>query len=240
MSNNYDRDVYARSGAQTAEFDAGLRAYMSRVYNMMALGVGLTGVVSYLVSQSPALLNAIFGTPLQWVVFLAPLGLVFYLSARVHKMSAGTAQMFFWIYAASVGLMLSTIFLAYTGASIARVFLITTIMFGSLSLYGYTTKRSLSAMGSFLFMGLIGLIVAMVVNIFLQSSALYLAISVIGVLIFAGLTAWDTQKIKQTYFLVSHDGETASKAATMGALSLYLDFLNMFLFLLRLMGGGRN
>lgn len=236
MSNNYDRDVSSRAGAQTAEFDAGLRAHMSRVYNMMAMGVGLTGVIAYFVAQSPALLNAIFGTPLQWVVMLAPLGLVIYLSARIHKMSAATAQMFFWIYAGSLGLMLSTIFITYPMVNVARIFFITTIMFGSLSLYGYMTKRSLSAMGSFLFMGLIGLLVAMVVNIFLQSPALYFATSAIGVLIFAGLTAWDTQKIKETYFLVSHDGETASKAATMGALALYLDFINMFLFLLRLFG----
>ncbi|TNE36951.1 MAG: Bax inhibitor-1/YccA family protein [Alphaproteobacteria bacterium] len=236
MSNNYDRDVYTRSGAQTAEFDAGLRAHMSRVYNMMAMGVGLTGVVAYFVAQSPALINAIYGTPLQWVVMLAPLGLVIYLSARIHKMSAASAQMFFWIYAGSLGLMLSTIFIIYPMVNVARIFFITTIMFGSLSLYGYVTKRSLSAMGSFLFMGLIGLLVAMVVNVFLQSPALYFATSAIGVLIFAGLTAWDTQKIKETYFLVSHDGETASKAATMGALALYLDFINMFLFLLRLFG----
>lgn len=234
---NYDHDRLARSDGQAAEYDEGLRSYMSRVYNYMALGVALTGLVSYFVSQSPALLNAIYGTPLQWLVMLGPLGLVFFLSARINKMSAATAQILFWVYAASVGLMISYIFLLYTGASIARVFLITTIMFGSLSLYGYTTKRSLSAMGSFMFMGLIGLIVAMVVNIFLQSEAIHFAISVLGVLIFAGLTAWDTQKIKETYYMVAGDGESMAKASIMGALALYLDFLNMFLFMLRLFGG---
>jgi FtsH-binding integral membrane protein len=234
---NYDRDVYSRQDAAALDYDEGLRSYMSRVYNYMALGVALTGVVSYFAAQSEALMTLIFTTPLQWVVFLGPLGLVFFLSARINSLSSGTAQLLFWVYAASVGLMVSSIFLMYTGVSIARVFLITTIMFGSLSLYGYTTKKALSGMGSFLFMGLIGLIVAMVVNIFLQSAAMEFAISVIGVLIFAGLTAYDTQKIKETYFAVSGDGETMAKASIMGALRLYLDFLNMFLFMLRLFGG---
>jgi FtsH-binding integral membrane protein len=236
---DYDYNSSAR-GTVAAEFDAGLRAYMLKVYNYMALGVGLTGVVSYMVAQSPTLLAAIFGTPLQWVVFLGPLGLVFFLSARINSLSSGTAQLLFWIYAASVGLMISSIFIAYQLGDITRVFFITTIMFGSLSLWGYTTKRSLSGMGTFMFMGLIGLIVAMIVNIFLQSAAMEFAISVIGVVIFAGLTAWDTQKIKQTYYKVAGDGEVAKKASIMGALRLYLDFLNMFLFLLRLFGGGRD
>lgn len=237
---DYDYDSNARSGAVAADYDAGLRAYMLKVYNYMAGGVGLTGLVSYMVSQSPALLNAIFGTPLQWVVFLGPLGLVFFLSARINSLSSGTAQLLFWIYAASVGLMISSIFIAYELGSIARVFFITTIMFGSLSLWGYTTKKALSGMGSFLFMGVIGLIVAMVVNMFLQSAAMEFAISLIGVGIFAGLTAYDTQKIKQIYYQVEGDGETTKKASIMGALRLYLDFLNMFLFMLRLFGGGRS
>jgi len=237
---DYDYNSQSRDGAVATDYDEGLRAYMLKVYNYMAMGVGLTGIVSYMVAQSPPMLNAIFGTPLQWVVFLGPLALVFFLSARINSLSSGTAQLLFWIYAASVGLMISSIFIVYELGSIARVFFITTIMFGSLSLWGYTTKKSLSGMGTFMFMGLIGLIVAMVVNMFLQSAAMEFAISVIGVVIFAGLTAWDTQKIKQTYYMVSGDGETAKKASIMGALRLYLDFLNMFLFLLRLFGGGRN
>ncbi len=235
MSDYNDRTV--RRDSSAVEVDQGLRAYMMRVYNYMAGGVALTGIVAFLVSQSPALMNAIFGTPLQWVVFLGPLAFVFIYSARIHKMSVAGAQLGFWAYAAMLGVMLSSIFIMYNIPSITRVFFITTIMFGSLSLWGYTTKRDLSAMGTFLFMGLIGLIVAMVVNIFLQSSVVHFAISVIGVGIFAGLTAWDTQKIKDTYYEVGEMGDVAKKASIMGALRLYLDFINMFLFLLRLFGG---
>ncbi len=219
-----------------ADIDAGLRSYMLKVYNYMASGVLLTGIVAYFTANTPALLNAIYGSPLHWVVMLAPLGMVFYLSARIHKMSAASAQTAFWVFAGLMGLAISYIFLVYAGASIVRVFFITAGAFGSLSLWGYTTKKDLTGWGSFLFMGLIGIILAMVVNIFLASSALDFAISVIGVLIFAGLTAYDTQKIKEMYF-AGDSGEIASKKAIMGALRLYLDFLNMFLFLLRLFGG---
>ncbi len=228
--------VVSRTGTQTqVEYDAGLRAYMLRVYNYMTIGLALTGGVALAASQSKTLMSAIFGSPLMWVVFLAPLGLVFFLSARIHKMSFAAAQTTFWIYAALVGLSLSSIFLIYTGVSIAKVFFMTAAMFGAMSLYGYTTKRDLSKWGSFLFMGLIGIIIAMVVNIFLKSPALHFAISGIGVLIFVGLTAFDTQRIKSMYDEM--DGsETAGKKAIMGALMLYLDFLNMFIFMLSMFG----
>ena len=219
-----------------ADIDEGLRAHMLRVYNYMVLGLGLTGAVAYVVSQSETMMSAIFGTPLFWVVALAPLGLVFFLSARVHKMSFSSAQLTFWIFAGLMGLSLASIFVIYTGMSIAKVFFITAGMFGGMSLYGYTTKKDLSGWGSFLFMGLIGIIIASVVNMFLASSAMDFAISVIGVLIFTGLTAYDTQRIKQMY-MESDSTDVAGKKAIMGALSLYLDFLNMFLMMLRLFGG---
>jgi len=215
--------------------DEGLRIYMLRVYNYMASALALTGVVAYIVANTPFLMNAIFGTPLMWVVMLAPLGMVFYLSARIHKMSIGGAQTAFWVFATLMGMSLASIFLIYTGTSIARVFFITAGLFGTMSLYGYTTKRDLTGMGSFLFMGLIGIILASVVNMFMNSTALEFAISVIGVLVFVGLTAYDTQKIKNSY--VEADSiDTAGKKAIMGALRLYLDFINLFLMLLRLFG----
>lgn len=218
-----------------AAIDQGLRSYMLRVYNYMASAMLLTGIVAMLASRSDALMGAIFGTPLQWVVILAPLGMVFFLSARIHKMSASTAQTMFWLYAGMVGLSISYIFLAYTGASIARTFFIAAAAFGSLSLWGYTTKKDLSGWGSFLIMGVFGLIIAMVVNMFLGSTQLQMLVSVAGVLIFAGLTAYDTQNIKEMYF----EGDSqlvATRKSIMGALRLYLDFLNLFLFLLQFMG----
>jgi len=218
-----------------AEIDQGLRAYMLSVYNYMASALLLTGMVAYATSKSETLMQTLFGTPLMWVVMLAPLGLVFFLSARINKMSASAAQTTFWIYAGLVGLSLATIFLAFTGASIARTFFVTAAAFGSLSLYGYTTKKDLSAFGTFLFMGLIGLLIAVVVNIFLQSTMMQLVISAAGVLIFAGLTAYDTQQIKEMYF----EGDStlvAKRKSIIGALRLYLDFLNLFLFLLQFMG----
>ena len=208
---------------------------MLGVYNYMAVAMGITGVVAYLTSTSPALLNVIYGSPLQWVVMLAPLGFVFFLSARIHKMAAATAQITFWVFAAVMGLSLSYIFLAYTGESVVKVFFITAGAFAGLSLLGYTTKKNLSGMGTFLFMGLIGLIIAMVVNIFLQSPAMQFVISAAGVLIFAGLTAYDTQQIKNMYD-EADGGDVVTKKSIMGALRLYLDFLNMFLFLLQLFG----
>jgi FtsH-binding integral membrane protein len=221
-----------------AEINEGLRSYMLRVYNYMASALLLTGMVSLGVAQSPDLMHAIFGTPLQWVVMLAPLGLVMFLGFRINQMSVTAAQTTFWIYAALLGVSLSFIFQVYTGASISRIFFITAASFGGLSLYGYTTKRDLSGFGSFLVMGLIGLIIASVVNMFLHSSAMMFIISVLGVLIFAGLTAYDTQQIKDMYF--EGDGtDTAAKKSIMGALRLYLDFLNMFLMLLQLFGDRR-
>ncbi len=238
------RGATARAGA--ADIDAGLRSYMLSVYNYMAGGLAITGVVAYLtyvmsVVETPQGLmltsfgNAIYNSPLQWVIMLAPLGMVFLLSFRVHKMSVGAAQLSFWAFATLMGLSLSSIFLVYTGASIFQVFLITAAAFGSLSLWGYTTKKDISGWGSFLFMGLIGIILASLVNIFVGSSALQFAISVIGVLVFAGLTAYDTQQIKEMYY-VGDDGTVAGRKAIMGALRLYLDFINLFIMLLSLFG----
>ncbi len=224
--------------AQAADIDAGLRQYMLRVYNYMASGLALTGAVAYGISTSQAAMQLIFGTGLFWVVALAPLGLVFFLSARINKMQASTAQTLFWAYAGLMGLSLASIFIAYTGTSIARVFFITSSVFAGMSLYGYTTKRDLSAWGSFLFMGLIGIVIASLVNIFLQSSAMQFVISVVGVLVFVGLTAYDTQAIKSIY-LESDSADTHTKKAVMGALRLYLDFINLFIMLLTLFGDRR-
>jgi FtsH-binding integral membrane protein len=234
-----DRKVMTQAQAQAAAVDVGLRAYMLRVYNYMSVALALSGAVAFFVSTSPAMQQVIFGTPLMWVVFLAPLGLVFFLSARIQKMSATAAQITFWIFAALMGLSLASIFIAYTPESITRVFFITAGAFAGLSLVGYTTKKDLSGMGTFLIMGVIGLIIAMVVNMFVASSMLQLGISVIGVLIFAGLTASDTQQIKLMYY--EADGEeVAAKKSIMGALKLYLDFLNMFIFLMHILGVARR
>jgi hypothetical protein len=242
--------------------DEGLRSYMLTVYNYMAAGIALTGLVAYFVftqavTQDPALAAqtangatlalrrgmfltplgaALFTTPLKWVVMLAPLAFVFFLSFRVYSMSLGAAQVAFWLFAAVMGVSLSSIFLVFTGQSITQVFFITAIMFASLSVYGYTTKKDLSGWGTFLFMGVIGIVIAALVNIFLQSDALRFAISVIGVLVFAGLTAYDTQQIKDNYYSVVGNAQLAAKMAIMGALNLYLDFINMFTSLLSLFG----
>ena len=233
-----EKRFMTRTEADVAQIDVGLRAHMLRVYNYMASGVALTGIVAMLASGSPALMNAIFGTPLAWVVMLAPLAFVLVLSFGIHRLSLFASQALFWAFAAVMGLSLSVIFLIYTGESIARVFFITAASFGALSLWGYTTKRDISGWGSFLFMGLVGIIIAGVVNMFMQSSALQFAISVIGVLVFAGLTAYDTQKIKNEYSEL-HDQETSGKLAVMGALRLYLDFINLMMMLLRLFGTRR-
>ena len=224
---------------ERAEIDEGLRSYMLRVYNYMASGLALTGIVAYLVASSPAAMHAIFGTPLYWLVVFAPLGLVFFLSARINAMQPSTAQALYWVYAALMGVSMSFIFVAYTGDSIARVFFISAGSFAGLSLYGYTTQRDLSGFASFLMVGLIGVILAGIVNIFLGSTALQFAISVIGVLVFAGLTAYDTQSIKELYF-AGDDQAVATRKSVMGALRLYLDFLNLFLLLLQLFGSNRN
>jgi uncharacterized protein len=230
----------ARSGAAV---DEGLRSYMLGVYNYMALGVALTGIVAYLTFsmavQNGALTpfgQTLFGSPLKWVVMLAPLGFVMFLGFRIQQMSVGTAQLMFWLFAAVMGVSLSSIFLVFTGQSIAQIFFITAASFGALSLWGYTTKRDLSAWGSFLFMGVVGIVIAALVNIFLHSSALMFAISAVGVLVFAGLTAYDTQRIKDGYLEMRGNAEMVAKGAIMGALSLYLDFINMFVMLLNLFG----
>jgi FtsH-binding integral membrane protein len=217
-------------------YSEGLRTYMLSVYNYMAMGLGLTGGVALLVVSSPALLNAIM--PMMLLFVLAPIGLVFFLSFRINSIQYSTAQMLFWLYAALNGVAFSVIFLAYTYESIARVFFITAGMFAAMSLYGYTTKRDLTGLGSFLFMGLIGIILASIVNIFLASSMLQFIVSVAGVLVFTGLTAYDTQSIKEGY-VEGSAADVVGKRAIFGALRLYLDFINLFLMLLRLVGDRR-
>jgi len=238
------------SGAQAARIDEGLRAHMNKVYGLMSVGMLLTGAAAWSISGLSVTTNAagqevltglgqaLYASPLKWVLMFAPLIMVFAFGAVINRISAAGAQVYFYVYAALMGVSLSSIFLVFTGESIAQTFLITAIAFAGLSLYGYTTKKDLSGMGTFLMMGLIGLIVAMVVNIFLASSALAFAISVIGVLIFAGLTAYDTQSIKNEYVehAVHADSEWLGKSAIMGALRLYLDFINMFMFLLQFLG----
>jgi hypothetical protein len=235
---NYDRNAAPAgfSANDTVAMDLGLRTYMLRVYNYMVAGVGLTGVAAMLTYQltGPELLQS----PLMWLFMLAPLGLVFFISARINTLSAEAARRLFFLYAALVGVSVSTIFHVYTGASITRVFFIAAATFGALSIWGYTTRRDLSGFGTFLFMGVIGIVIASLVNLFLRSSGLDWMISVIGVGVFAGLTAYDTQRIKGMYDK-SDDSTTAGRKAVMGALSLYLDFINLFLMLLRLTGGRR-
>ena len=240
---DYDTIRSVGVGART-QIDEGLRAHMNKVYGLMSVAMVVTAGVAWAVGTSDALL-AIFRDPmtlrpniLGWVVMFAPLARVFAFSAMLNRMSAAAAQVFFYAFAGVMGLSLAWIFKVFTGVSIAQTFLITAIAFAGLSLYGYVTKRDLSGMGTFLMMGLIGLIVAMIVNFFLASSALAFAISVIGVLIFAGLTAYDTQNIKNTYIqhAAAMDQEWLGKAAIMGALNLYLDFINLFMFLLQFMG----
>ena len=245
------RSVPAAGSRADASIDQGLRTYMLKVYNLMAGGLLITGLAAYAMFSGSVVTNgagdivgltplgqAVFGSPLKWVLMLAPLAMVFFLSFRIDKMSVGAAQATFWGYAAIVGLSLSTIFMVYTQESIVQVFFVTAASFGALSLFGYTTKRDLSAMGSFLFMGVIGIVIASIVNIFLASSALAFAISAIGVLVFAGLTAYDTQQIKDMYY--EGDGSVVmGRKAIMGALRLYLDFINMFMFLLQLFGNRR-
>lgn len=234
-----------RSAAPAAAvYDAGLRSYMLAVYNYMASGVLLTGLVALFVASSAGVRVLFFaanGAPtlLGWIAVFAPLLLVFALSFGINRLSEGTAKTLFWAYAALMGVSLSTILLAYTGVSVARTFFVTAAAFGGLSLWGYTTKKDLSAFGTFLIMGVVGLLIAMLVNIFLKSSTMDLIVSAIGVLLFAGLTAYDTQKIKSIYFDVG-GAAFRGKSIVMGALTLYLDFINLFLFLLRFMGNRRD
>ncbi|QDL90732.1 Bax inhibitor-1/YccA family protein [Paroceanicella profunda] len=250
------------AGVQSAEIDAGLRAHMNKVYGLMAIAMVITGIIAYVVGTDaavvinamkqgmdpasaqtaiipPSVIAALFFSPLKWVIMFAPLAVVFAFGAMLNRMSTSTATMVFYGFAALMGLSISWIFAVFTGISIAQTFFVTAIAFGGLSLYGYTTKRDLSGMGAFLVMGVIGILVASIVNIWLASPALHFAVSVIGVLLFAGLTAFDTQNIKNTYLQVRSQpgGEVmAEKMAISGALNLYLDFLNMFMFLLQLMG----
>ena len=227
------------AAAEATQVDVGLRSYMLGVYNHMTTALLMTGFFAY--AMKFAVMNVagvgqlVYGTPLKWVVMLAPLGLVFWLSARIQSMSASKARNLFYIYAALMGISLASVLLMFSTASVARAFFITAGAFAGLSLYGYTTKRSLSAMGSFMVIGLFGLIIAMIVNIFVASTAMDLMISVLGVLIFAGLTAWDTQKIKLMYMAGDSEAERTKKSI-FGALTLYLDFINMFMFILHLFG----
>ena len=228
-------ETNAGRGQAAAVFDESLRQHMLRVYNYMGLGLVVTGVVAFVVASTPALYVPIFSTPLKWVVMLAPLAFVLFFSFRIQSMSAAAAQAMFWAFCAVMGLSLASVFLVFTGTSIARTFFIAATMFGATSLFGYTTKRDLTQFSSFLIMGLIGVVIASVVNLFLGSSALQFAISVIGIFVFIGLTAWDTQTIKEQ-FAENFDAELQQKLAVFGALSLYLNFINIFQLLLTFTG----
>ena len=241
-------DTMTRGQAESAQIDVGLRSYMLRVYNYMASGLALTGIVAYFVANTPALLSLFYAvgpggvvqpTILAWIAMLSPLGFMLALSFGIHRMKASTAQMVFWAFAAVMGLSITHIFLTFTGVSIARVFFISAATFAGMSLYGYTTKRDLSGFGSFLMMGLIGVVIAGVVNIFLASPMLHFLTSLVGVLVFVGLTAYDTQKIREWY-VESDDAEVAGKKAVFGAVTLYLDFINLFMLLLQFFGQRRN
>jgi hypothetical protein len=236
----------ATSSARASEYDEGLRAYMLQVYNYMSVALALTGLVAFFGANSEAVMHSLYRidngyivgmSGLGWIVALAPLGFIFGLSAGINRMKTQTAQMVFWAFSAVMGLSLTSLFMTYTGVSVARVFFITATVFGAMSLWGYTTKKDLTGWGSFLIMGLIGIIIASVVNMFLMSSALHFAVSILGVLIFVGLTAYDTQNIKNTYYQLSSD--QLGKASILGALRLYLDFINLFIMLLRLFGERR-
>jgi FtsH-binding integral membrane protein len=247
----FDRPTIAAPSGTATAIDQGLRSYMLRVYNYMGIGLVVTGVVAWFTFSSAFVVqnghvvgltdfgNAIYNTPLQWVVMLAPLAFVLVLSFGIQRLSVPITQLLFWLFSAMMGLSLSSIFAIYTLTSISQVFFISAATFGAMSLYGYTTKHDLTQFGSFLIMGLIGVVIASIVNIFLQSSGLGFAITILGVLVFVGLTAWDTQRIKESYN-VGFGAEVLAKGAIMGALSLYLDFLNLFLMLLRLFGNQRN
>tara|TARA_Y100000817_G_C16798618_1_gene518582 strand:+ start:212 stop:964 length:753 start_codon:yes stop_codon:yes gene_type:complete len=250
MALDFKQQSFTKTADQAA-IDEGLRAYMLKVYNYMTTGLLLTGIIAFFFGKASIVTGdagqiigvtsigaLLFGSPLKWLVMLAPLGFVFYLSARINKMSISAAQITFWVFSAIMGLSLASLFIEFTQTSIARVFFITSGTFAAMSLYGYTTKRDLTKLGGFLFMGLIGIIIASIVNIFIGSSAMQFAISVIGVLVFVGLTAYDTQSIKNMYY--AGDSENiGSKKALMGALRLYLDFINLFILLLQLFGQRR-
>ena len=249
MALDFNQRTYSKT-AEQAGIDEGLRAYMLKVYNYMTTGLVLTGFIAYFFGKASvaaftpngviltSLGQALFNSGLSWIIMLAPLGFVFYLSARINKMSVSSAQITFWLFASIMGLSLASVFVQFTGTSIARVFFITAGTFAAMSLYGYTTKRDLTKLGGFLFMGLIGIIIASIVNIFVQSGPMAFIISIIGVLVFVGLTAYDTQTIKNMYYAGDSDS-VGSKKALMGALRLYLDFINLFILLLQLFGQRR-
>jgi FtsH-binding integral membrane protein len=257
LDRNYTSPFGRAAGrADAATVDAGLRAYMLRIYNYMSIGLAITGLAALGIYMAAVTSDpsgdairigkiyltpfgyAMFVSPLKWLFMLAPLAMVFAISAGINRLKPATAQMLFWVFSALMGVSMSSIFLVYTHTSIVRVFFITAATFGALSLYGYTTRRDMSGMGSFLFMGLIGIIIASVVNMFLASSALQFLVSIVGVLVFAGLTAWDTQRLKNEYIYgyASAGGDVAERAAITGALSLYLNFINLFTLLLQLLG----
>jgi len=235
-----NRSSFASSASRASSYDSALRDYMVKVYNNMSIALVISGVIAFFVANTPALLKLLFGTGLVWVVMFAPLAFVFYFSYKLNSISASKAKTYLWIYSSLMGLSLASIFVAYTGTSVARVFFISASVFGAMSIYGYSTKKDLTAFGSFLIMGLIAIIIASIVNIFLKSSALEFAISIIGVLVFVGLTAYDTQRIKQSYYHFASSGEMLGKMAVIGALNLYMDFINLFIMLLRLFGERRN
>lgn len=231
MATEYSRMNTSTRTMDQAALDEGLRSHMLKVFNYMASGLALSGAVAAFTANTPAVYNAVFGTPLQWVVMLAPLGLLFAMS----RTSVSTTKVLYWVMVATFGVSISYIFHVYTAESVVRVFFITSATFGAASLYGYTTKKDLTGMGTFMMMGLIGIIIASVVNIFLGSSALQFVVSILGVIIFTGLTAFDTQRIKSEYYH-GHDAEVLEKGAIMGAVSMYLNFLNLFMMLLSLLG----
>lgn len=239
----------SRAATQAAAYDAGLRQYMLKVYNYMTSGLIFTGLVAMITSMTPALLSMLYQvaptgqimgmTPLGWVVAFAPIGMVLLLGFKQHNMSLGAVQTWFWVFAGIMGLSLTSIFVMYTGASIARVFFITAGVFGGMSIYGYATKKDLSSWGSFLIMGVWGVLLAGIVNIFLQSPMLYFISSIVGVILAVGLTAYDTQKVKAVYYQVGGSGDAAGKAAIMGAFTLYFDFIYLFIHLMRFLGDRR-
>jgi len=217
--------------------DQGLRTFMLGIYRHMTIAIAITGAIAFFASQSQPLMQVIYGTPLRWVVMFGPLAFVFFLSARVYKMSPAGARAAFYAFAAMMGLSVATIFLRFDPMLITQVFFMTSAMFGGLSLWGYTTKKDISGWGSFLIMGVIGIIIASVVNIFVGSSAIFFAINLLGLGIFAGLTAYDTQRLKHSYYELGGNADMAARVSIMGALSLYINFLNMFMMLLNLLGG---
>lgn len=239
MSDNLNKHAWrSAGGANAVEIDQGLRSHMVRVFALMAMGLSVTGLVAFFAASFPQFMVTVFMSPLKWVVMLAPIAMVFFISARIRTLKLETAQLLFWLYAALMGLSLSSIFMVFTGESIARLFFITASVFGSMALYGYTTNRDLSQFGSFLMMGVLGIFVAGLVNMFFQSSAMQMVLSTLGVLIFTGLTAYDAQQIKEAY-LEGDSRDTAGKKAIMGALMLYLDFINLFISLMHLFGERR-